>query len=81
MAPDSQVFDDWLTGAVTDPDPVARNAALADWAPAPAARDAHPQEEHFLPMHVVAGAAGADIAVKVLGDVVMGAIESAFRFG
>ena len=78
---ESQVFDDWLTGAVTDPDPAARNAALVDWTRAPAARDAHPREEHFLPLHVVAGAAGADIGVKVLGDVVMGAVESAFRFG
>jgi len=81
VAPGSQVFDDWLTGVVTDPDPGVRSAALVDWARAPGARDAHPKEEHFLPLHVVAGAAGADIGVKVLDDVVMGAAESAFRFG
>lgn len=81
VAPDSKLFDDWLTSAMTNPDPAARKAALVDWEHAPAARDAHPQEEHLLPLHVVAGAAGADIGVKVLADVVMGAVESAFRFG
>ena len=34
-----------------------------------------------MPLHVVAGAAGADVGVKVLDDVVMGAVESAYRFG
>lgn len=81
VAPDSKLFDDWLTSAMTTPDPAARKAALVGWEHAPAARDAHPQEEHLLPLHVVAGAAGADIGIKVLADVVMGAVESAFRFG
>lgn len=81
LAPGSRTFDDWLTATVTNPAPEARNAALAHWAAAPSARDAHPQEDHFMPLHVVAGAAGADIGVKVLDDVVMGAVESAYRFG
>jgi aromatic ring-opening dioxygenase catalytic subunit (LigB family) len=45
------------------------------------ARDAHPHEEHLLPLHVVVGAAGSDPGRRMLKDVVMGAVESAFQFG
>jgi hypothetical protein len=34
-----------------------------------------------LPLHVVVGAAGDDPGNRTLKDVVMGAVESAFRFG
>lgn len=54
---------------------------LAAWDQAPGAREANPREEHLIPLHVVAGAAGADRGVKTLEDQVMGAVESAFRFG
>ncbi|WP_461306082.1 DODA-type extradiol aromatic ring-opening family dioxygenase [Albidovulum sp.] len=74
-------FDRWLTQAVTQDDPARRDALLADWASAPGAREANPREEHLIPLHVAAGAAGADRGVKTLEDRVMGAIESAFRFG
>lgn len=74
-------FDRWLTAAVTDPDPDARHAALRRWAEVPGARDAHPREEHLLPLHVVVGAAGADPGVKTLEDHGLGVVESAFRFG
>jgi aromatic ring-opening dioxygenase catalytic subunit (LigB family) len=40
-----------------------------------------PREEHLIPLLVVAGAAGADKGVKCFEDRVMGAVESAFRFG
>lgn len=74
-------FDRWLTDSVTQEDPARRDAMLAMWAEAPGARDANPREEHLIPLHVVAGAAGADRGVKTLEDHVMGAVESAFRFG
>ena len=74
-------FDHWLTDAVTQDDPTRRDAMLANWAEAPGARDANPREEHLIPLHVVAGAAGADRGTKTLEDHVMGAVESAFRFG
>lgn len=74
-------FDRWLTQAVTQDDPEKRNAMLANWDKAPGARDANPREEHLIPLHVAAGAAGADRGVKTLEDHVMGAVESAFRFG
>ncbi|WP_026757536.1 DODA-type extradiol aromatic ring-opening family dioxygenase [Sediminimonas qiaohouensis] len=74
-------FDRWLSDAVTLDDTASRDAMLANWAQAPGARDAHPREEHFIPLHVVAGAAGADRGIKTLEDHVTGAVESAFRFG
>lgn len=79
--PAGQDFDQWLSKAVTDPDPDKRNALLAKWAEAPGGKNAHPREEHLIPLHVVAGAAGSDIGVKTLEDHVMGAVESAFQFG
>ncbi|QKT02988.1 dioxygenase [Ectothiorhodospiraceae bacterium 2226] len=77
---DSRRFDDWLAETVR----LARRereARLADWTNAPGGRAAHPREEHLLPLHVVAGAAGEDPGERVLRDEVMGSVQSAFRFG
>lgn len=74
-------FDAWLTDAVCHPDPNKRNALLSKWSTAPGALDAHPREEHLMPLHVVAGAAGTCVGKKTLEDHVLGAIESAFSFG
>ena len=76
----SKRFDAWLTQAVCAA-PHERDAALAAWARAPAARESHPREEHLLPLMVAAGAAGLDAGRSVLRDEVMGAIVSAFAFG
>jgi len=79
--PESELFDDWLATVVTNCDPEARNQALIEWEQAPAARAAHPREEHFLPLHVVAGAAGSDTGKRMFRGTVLGAIESAYQFG
>ncbi len=76
-----QDFDRWLTEAATRADPAERDALLAEWDKAPGAREANPREEHLIPLHVAAGAALDDRGVKTLEDRVMGAVESAFRFG
>jgi aromatic ring-opening dioxygenase catalytic subunit (LigB family) len=83
VSPDSgsQRFDAWLEEVLTRATPKSRINALAAWDKAPAARKAHPREEHLLPLHVAVGAAGTDLGRKTLTDVVMGAVESAFRFG
>ncbi|HTE81372.1 MAG TPA: class III extradiol ring-cleavage dioxygenase [Reyranella sp.] len=48
-------FDDWLAESLEKGD----EAALADYRTrAPNAREAHPTDEHFLPIHVAFGAAG-----------------------
>lgn len=77
---DSRAFDAWLAQAAEAP-PEARDAFLADWDKAPAARQCHPREEHLLPMMVAAGAAGADAGKVSLRDTVMGISISGYRFG
>jgi len=73
-------FDAWLTEAVED-SPDARDRKLARWAEAPAARDAHPREEHLIPLMVAAGAAGQDRGRRTYADSIGGAAVSAYRFG
>jgi aromatic ring-opening dioxygenase catalytic subunit (LigB family) len=74
-------FDAWLTETVEAPDQAGRYAKLCEWVRAPSARDAHPREEHLLPLMVAAGAAGEDLGRQVFSDRIMGAKISAFRFG
>ena len=82
-APIAAEFDRWLTETLALPAP-ERNARLADWATAsgPAGRASHPPraEEHLLPLHVVAGAAGDSSGRKVFTDEVLAVAISAFRF-
>jgi len=80
VAPDSELFDAWLTEVLTRRTPAARDQALINWETAPAARKAHPREEHLLPLLVVCGAAASEPGKKMLSDTVMGAMESAFQF-
>ena len=54
----SREFDGWLRGVLLGGSPKDRDKLLADWEAAPAARAAHPREEHLLPLMVAAGAAG-----------------------
>jgi aromatic ring-opening dioxygenase catalytic subunit (LigB family) len=77
----SDQFDGWLTDAVCAPEAKLRNQKLLEWQTAPAARSAHPREEHLIPLMVVAGAAGDDLGKKTFSDRVMGATVSAFQFG
>lgn len=79
----SQTFDTWLEEVVACPDPHARNSKLLDWAGAPAARSAHPREEHLLPLLVAAGAAQEDLGSLVWreNDVLGGWTVSNHRFG
>ena len=77
---DSDTFDQWLTDACEAP-PSIRNKALCEWTVAPAARTAHPREEHLIPLMVVAGAAGEDEGKTIYKDQMLGATVSAFQFG
>lgn len=78
---DDNPFDGWLRQTVTHPDAEKRNAGLSNWINAPGAIFAHPQAEHLMPLHVVAGAAGADVGVDILHDTSLGQAQAAFRFG
>jgi aromatic ring-opening dioxygenase catalytic subunit (LigB family) len=71
-------FDAWLADAVTDP---ARDARLANWAEAPHGREAHPREEHLIPLLVAAGAADGEPGRIAFRDQVMDVVVSAVEFG
>ncbi|MCA9783658.1 MAG: dioxygenase [Calditrichaeota bacterium] len=76
----SRLFDDWLQEAVCG-SPPRRTQALLNWQQAPAARDAHPREEHLLPLLVVAGAAEEAPGQRIFHGTFMDAWISAFRLG
>lgn len=78
--PVSEQFEAWLTDAVSDPDPTARTQRLARWDSAPAARLAHPREEHLIPLMVAAGAAGESRGALDFRDHVWGVSMASYRF-
>ncbi|HVU49640.1 MAG TPA: class III extradiol ring-cleavage dioxygenase [Polyangia bacterium] len=78
--PVSEAFDAWLCETVALPAP-ERDRRLAAWSTAPAARRAHPREEHLLPLMVVAGAAGADVGSTPYHGTIAGLRISAHHFG
>lgn len=77
----SAAFDAWLQAAL--PAPEGRDQRLQAWAQAPAARLAHPREEHLLPLMVAAGAAEGDPASCSYHEAgfLGGVTASSFRFG
>lgn len=77
---DSESFDAWLRAAATAA-PDERERLLRAWSSAPAARAAHPREEHLLPLMVVAGAAGHDQGVTAYNDTFAQVRISAFHYG
>jgi aromatic ring-opening dioxygenase catalytic subunit (LigB family) len=77
----SEVFDHWLTETVSDRDLQHRWARLLRWSDAPAARNAHPREEHLLPLMIAAGAAQNEPGERIFSDTVMMARISGYRFG
>ncbi|MCO4770224.1 MAG: dioxygenase [Deltaproteobacteria bacterium] len=76
----SEEFDRWMRSVCAEPAAVREDHLLA-WEAAPEGRTSHPREEHLLPLHVCAGAAGDDPGKVVFSDVVMGSRVSAVRFG
>jgi aromatic ring-opening dioxygenase catalytic subunit (LigB family) len=79
----SKTFDTWLQQTLLHSSGARRAALLADWASAPAARQAHPREDHFIPLMIAAGAAEDEPAALVYHeDGLFGGITaSSFRFG
>ena len=77
----AQAFDAWLTDAVCARMGAARAEQLARWLQAPGARQAHPREEHLLPLIVMAGAAGQEPAYATFAEPIAGIPVSCYRFG
>lgn len=76
----SEAFDAWLGETIALPAP-ARAERLAQWSKAPAARLAHPREEHLLPLMVIAGAAGDDAGRTGYNGTLLGLRLSGYHFG
>jgi aromatic ring-opening dioxygenase catalytic subunit (LigB family) len=80
---DAAQFDAWLRKTLVDSTPAQRSQSLIEWERAPAAREAHPREEHLMPLHVVVGAAEAEAgSISYRQEDFLGAITlSSYRFG
>lgn len=74
-------FDVWLTQSVCAHTGAERDLRLRRWLDAPGARQAHPREEHLLPLMVVAGAAGDEPARSTFAEHIAGIPVSCYRFG
>lgn len=79
----SAQFDAWLHQSLSLEDPAARRQALMNWEQAPAARIAHPREDHLVPVMVAAGAARGDAAHRFHHETQAfgGLTVSSYRFG
>jgi len=76
----AETFDAWLRDAATR-EPAERDRALVSWSSAPAAREAHPREEHLIPLMVIAGAAGNDRGTLAYNGTFAGVRLSAYHYG
>jgi aromatic ring-opening dioxygenase catalytic subunit (LigB family) len=81
--PDSAQFDDWLRQTLVESAPGRRSERLLEWQRAPAAREAHPREDHLMPLHVAVGAAeGEPGRIVYREEDFFGTITlSSYRFG
>lgn len=79
--PVSVAFEGYLNDAIADPDAKSRNGKLERWETGPAARAAHPREDHLLPLMVVAGAAGDDPGRQLFVDKAMDVSMASYQFG
>ncbi|MEN9811094.1 MAG: dioxygenase extradiol [Pseudomonadota bacterium] len=64
----SEVFDKWLFESLCVSSPEKRHERLLRWSEAPAARAAHPREEHLIPLMVCAGAAAGGACERVFSQ-------------
>ncbi|RZI85960.1 MAG: dioxygenase [Rubrivivax sp.] len=78
----STAFDAWLQATLAAA-PAERTQRLLDWASAPGARQAHPREDHLVPLMVAVGAAEQEPSHCVYHeDAFFGGIAvSSFMFG
>jgi aromatic ring-opening dioxygenase catalytic subunit (LigB family) len=79
----SRQFDDWLQRTLVGATSDERAQRLVDWERAPAARAAHPREDHLLPLMAVVGAAWDEPGALTYhqNDFFGGITASSFRFG
>lgn len=80
---ESSRFDSWLNETLIESNPTERALRLMDWEKAPAARDAHPREDHLVPLFVASGAAMSEPGSVIYREEnFFGRItQSSYRFG
>lgn len=79
----SKAFDDWLYETLSEADAATRRERLISWDRAPAARVAHPREDHLIPLMAALGAAENEKAYRVFHEDAFfgGVVVSSYRFG
>lgn len=79
----SRRFDEWLQEVLVHGPVDARSARLIGWEQAPAARAAHPREDHLIPLMAAVGAAEDEPGALIYhqNDFMGGITASSFRFG
>lgn len=77
----AEKFQSYLDAAITQPDWRARNDMLIHWEGAAAARLAHPQEDHLIPLMVIAGAAAEDTGRIAFIDQAFKVPVASYEFG
>jgi aromatic ring-opening dioxygenase catalytic subunit (LigB family) len=79
----SKAFDNWLHQTLNQSDPQVRRERLISWQRAPAARVAHPREDHLIPLMVAVGAAEQETAHRIYHEDAFfgGVVVSSYRFG
>ncbi len=79
----SRQFDAWLHSSLTEASSEKRADRLTHWRDAPAARIAHPREDHLLPLMTVVGAAWEEPGETTYHEQAFfgGLTVSSFRFG
>ena len=79
--PIASAFEHYLNDAVTQPDAEQRKRMLVNWQNAPHARQAHPREDHLIPLLVVAGAAATDRGERLFVEHALNVVMASYRFG
>lgn len=79
----SAAFDTWLGKTLVGVTAEERVERLKHWTAAPAARLAHPREDHLIPLMVAVGAAGHDAGDRIYHqhDFLGSITASSYRFG
>jgi aromatic ring-opening dioxygenase catalytic subunit (LigB family) len=76
--PASAIFESWLNDTISL-NAEDRNSRLIEWERAPAARLAHPKEDHLIPLMVVSGAS-TEGGRRLFADYVMGVVMASYIF-
>ncbi|MDB5927298.1 MAG: dioxygenase [Betaproteobacteria bacterium] len=79
--PVAELFTRYLDDALAQTDVRARDERLLRWENAPAARLAHPREDHLMPLLTAAGAAGSDNGRVLFTETVMKVPMTSYVFG